>query len=212
MSRIVKKPEERKKEIVAAARQLFLEKEYEKTSMRDIIEYLGIAKGTIYHYYNSKEDLLDDVIQSEVSKLSVKLKSNLKKAPNNAVDRLTSLITSGQISSKHKTTLKKLHKPGNNFMHSRMLAKLVLDLAKIYAEVIKEGCKEGVFKTDCPLESAELLLAGIQFITDEGIYPWAHQDLERRSLKISSLIEAQIKAPTGTFSFMKSQTTKKDIQ
>ena len=90
MSRIVKKPEERKKEIVAAARQLFLEKEYEKTSMRDIIEHLGIAKGTIYHYYNSKENLLDDVIQTEVSKLTTKLKNNLKKVPNNAVDKLTS--------------------------------------------------------------------------------------------------------------------------
>ena len=60
MARIVKKPEERRQEIIEAARELFQAKDYEKTTMRDVMDKLGIAKGTIYHYFRSKEDLLED--------------------------------------------------------------------------------------------------------------------------------------------------------
>ena len=49
-----------------------------------------------------------------------------------------------------------------------------------------------------PLESAELLLAGLQFLTDHGIYPWSPEDLQRRHRAIPGLIEAQLKAKPGT--------------
>ena len=44
MVRTVKKPEERRQEIVATARELFQKKGYENTAMQDIMGALGIAK------------------------------------------------------------------------------------------------------------------------------------------------------------------------
>jgi AcrR family transcriptional regulator len=58
MVRTVKKPDVRKAEILKAARHLFQTKDYESTTMQDVINALGIAKGTIYYYFKSKEDLL----------------------------------------------------------------------------------------------------------------------------------------------------------
>lgn len=61
-----KKTEERRGEIVAATCQLFLSKGYDSTTMREVMRHLGIAKGTIYHYCASKEELLEAVIESLV--------------------------------------------------------------------------------------------------------------------------------------------------
>jgi AcrR family transcriptional regulator len=54
MKRIVKKPAERRKEIIQAARELFQEKDYDSVTMQGVMEKLNIAKGTIYCHQQSK--------------------------------------------------------------------------------------------------------------------------------------------------------------
>ena len=53
-----KKHSEKRAEIIKTARDLFLTKDYDKTTMQDFMDSLGIAKGTIYPYFKSKEDIL----------------------------------------------------------------------------------------------------------------------------------------------------------
>ena len=65
MVRIVKLPEQRRREIVEAAGQVFLQKGYESTTMQDVMQRLGIAKGTIYHYFSSKNDMLGAVLMHQ---------------------------------------------------------------------------------------------------------------------------------------------------
>jgi AcrR family transcriptional regulator len=49
---------ERKKQVIKFAHQLFIEKGYLSTSIQDIIEFSGISKGTFYNYFSSKSELL----------------------------------------------------------------------------------------------------------------------------------------------------------
>ena len=63
MSRVVKEYDERRGEILTVAQRLFHQKGYEQTSVQEIINEVGIAKGTFYHYFNSKIDLLDAIIK-----------------------------------------------------------------------------------------------------------------------------------------------------
>ena len=50
------------KEIIAHALQIFKEKSYHNTSMSDIAAACGILKGSLYHYFPSKEHLMQKVI------------------------------------------------------------------------------------------------------------------------------------------------------
>ncbi len=199
MARIVKKSSERRAEIIAAARHLFQTKEYDKASMQDIMDALKIAKGTIYHYFTSKEELLEAVIDN-ITEESVHalLKEAEKPAP--AIEKMKNLILAGKVQDAN--IIEALHMPKNAFMHTRLLAVILLKQAPIYAEVIKQGCNEGIFETENPLESAEFIIAGVQFLTDMGIYPWRKEDLARRAAAIPRLIEQQLKAPKGTFHFL----------
>lgn len=61
--RIVKEAEERRNEILDAADELFGRKGFDGTSTNDILENVGIARGTLYYHFKSKEDILDALIQ-----------------------------------------------------------------------------------------------------------------------------------------------------
>lgn len=59
MARPVKKlPEQWKREILEAAKELFLSKGYEETSITDIMELAGGAKGMFYRFFESKEEVM----------------------------------------------------------------------------------------------------------------------------------------------------------
>lgn len=202
MPRVVKKAADRKAEIVSAARCLFQTQEYDHTSMQDIMDALDIAKGTIYHYFKSKEALLEAVVEDIVDTNIKQMEALLKNARGNALKKMELLVKGNNIAADNKDILDHLHKPGNAAMHTRLLAVTLLKLAPLYAEVIQQGCDEGIFKSETPLECAEFILSGAQFLTDMGIYAWAQEDLERRIRALPKLIERQLQAPSGSFQFL----------
>lgn len=205
MARIVKKFEDRRADIVKAARRLFQTKEYDKTTMQDVMDALGIAKGTIYHYFKSKEALLAAVIEDIVDQSVNHMQTLVKEAKGNALQKMKLLVKTGGIAEENKTLLDHLHRPGNEAMHTRLLAAALIKQAPLYAELIQQGCDEGIFTTEAPLECAEFILSGIQFLTDMGIYPWSQADLNRRILAFPKLIEQQLQAPPGSFKFLAEQ-------
>lgn len=202
MVRTVKKPEERREEIIAAARELFQSKDYEKTTMRDVMEKLGIAKGTIYHYFSSKEELLEAVVEHIVEEDIAYKQALLLETPGNALDKLRALTTASSAAESHGEILEHLHRPGNMGMHTRQLAVTLARQASIYGDLMQQGCDEGIFQTEHPLECAEIILAGVQFLTDLGIYPWAQEDLMRRAMAFPAIIETLLNAPKGSFNFL----------
>ena len=61
--RIVKDAKERRNEILDVAERLFCEKGFDNTSTNDILAEIGIARGTLYYHFKSKEDILDAMIE-----------------------------------------------------------------------------------------------------------------------------------------------------
>ncbi|MBO8173419.1 MAG: TetR/AcrR family transcriptional regulator [Bacillaceae bacterium] len=50
-----------KKEIMETSIRLFGEKGFTETSIQDIVDAIGVTKGTFYYYFNSKQELLKDI-------------------------------------------------------------------------------------------------------------------------------------------------------
>lgn len=61
--RITKDRETRKAELVDASIKLFLQKGYENTMVSDIVKHVGVAQGTFYYYFETKEDVLDAALE-----------------------------------------------------------------------------------------------------------------------------------------------------
>ena len=58
----MRKGEEKRQAVLAAAEELFLANGYEATSVQDILDTLHISKGGFYHYFATKEDVLRQLI------------------------------------------------------------------------------------------------------------------------------------------------------
>lgn len=212
MKRIVKNPADRKAEIIRAARKLFLAKEYEKTTLQDVMDYLKIAKGTIYHYFDSKEDLLEAVVIDMVDAQLAEIQAKLKEFKGNALEKIEKLIEFSNMTKEEPELLDHLHRPTHAGMHIRILAETLIKLTPLYEKLIQQGCDEGIFHTEYPRECAELLLSGMQFLTDTGIYPWTTEDLKRRARAFPTLIERQLKAAPGSFKFFIKSSIKEDVK
>ncbi len=202
MVRTVKNPDQRRMEIVKAARRLFQSKEYDKTTMQDVMEDLGIAKGTIYYYFKSKEELLEAVIEDIVDESLQQMQKSLEESRGNALEKLRHLVSAGNVAEDNPEILEHLHRPGNIGMHTRLLAVALQKQAPLYARLFQQGCEEGLFQTEMPLETAEFVLTAVQFLTDQGIYPWSQETLLRRAKAIPTLVEAQLEAAPGSFQFL----------
>lgn len=65
--------QERRGEILSAAAGVFAEKGYRAASINDVVEQAGVARGTFYHYFESKQDVFLEVIESYFSQFAAVL-------------------------------------------------------------------------------------------------------------------------------------------
>ena len=202
MPRTVKKPDIRKQEIIMAAMGLFLEKTYDATTTQDVMKALGIAKGTIYHYFASKSELLDAVVVTMSQDYLNRRLPEVKACRGNALKKIACLTSREHLSEEEETATEQLHAQGNVTLHIRLLAALVEQISPVLSTLIQEGCEEGILKTDHPLECAELLLSGIQFLTDKGVHPWPKEDLQRRINAFPEIADHLLGAKPGSFAFL----------
>ncbi|PGE94774.1 TetR family transcriptional regulator, partial [Bacillus pseudomycoides] len=88
----VKEYEERRKEILETAERLFLTKGYTKTTVNDILKEIGIAKGTFYHYFKSKEEVMDEIIMRIIKEDVTKAKRIVSNPDIPVLDKLFKIL------------------------------------------------------------------------------------------------------------------------
>lgn len=111
-------------------------------------------------------------------------------------------VTQDTLAEGNENILESLHHSENAEMHAKQLGRYILKLAPLFAAILEAGCSEGVFKTRHPLECAEFMLSGFQFLTDTGFYPWTEDQLARRINAFPSVIEDMLGAPEGSLDFL----------
>lgn len=156
--RNVKEADERKKEILDIAEELFVKKGYDNTSTSDILERAGIARGTLYYHFKSKEEILDALIGRNVQTILAAVKAAVK-SQKSAMMKLTAFIGALKTDSPiGREITEYAHRPQNALMHQKIHSSTLAALMPIAAEVIRCGIAEGCFNTDYPDESAEMLM------------------------------------------------------
>ncbi len=81
------KQQEREQRILDAAADLILRWGYDKTAMDDISEKSGVAKGTIYLHWKTREELFEALLQRESQALMVDFKQGIQEDPSGATLR-----------------------------------------------------------------------------------------------------------------------------
>lgn len=164
MVRISKDPEERRSEILDAAQELFMAQGFEETSVTDIVKKIGVAQGTFYYYFESK----DAVLSAVLDRFIVYLESEFQKVTGNpemtAKQKFQALLDFESMFSffmGSEALAGYIHREDNIGLHQRFMDRFFAVLIPLLTGVVRQGVAEGSFDTPYPLETIEILLMGI---------------------------------------------------
>ncbi|HCD45489.1 MAG TPA: TetR/AcrR family transcriptional regulator [Lachnoclostridium sp.] len=166
--RIIKDSDVRKNEILDAAADLFNSDGFDGTTISAIIEKAGIARGTIYYHFKSKEDILDALIQRRNTELLTAAKQIAADKSTPVLERLlrTFMAMNGDKDGKSELT-RQMHKPQNALMHQKTHQAMMEGIPPILMEIIEDGISEGLFNTPYPYESLEMVVAHVNAVFDD---------------------------------------------
>jgi len=164
MTRIVKSPDERRSELIAAAQQLFYTKGYERTSVSDIVKAVSVAQGTFYYYFDSKQAILEALVAELTAQYLVLYEAIVADETLNAIQkwaRVVQVIGDWKIERKDEmiALLRLLQKDENVLLQHKMRMQAIQVLSPELAKIIAQGVEEGVFETAFVEESAEIVYA-----------------------------------------------------
>lgn len=201
--KVSKKYNDRLNEILDAGEVLFSQKGYEKTAVNDILDYVGIGKGTFYHYFKSKEEVMDSVIMRVVEQYA-KVAREIADNPNlDAHQKFANIILGQADSTENKEQMiEELHQVENARMHQKSIVETIAVLVPILTDVINQGIKEGTFHSLYPQETIEILLVSNQFLFDNGIFCWESEQILKKAEAFVYSMELLLGTGSGSFQYI----------
>ncbi len=164
--------EARRAELVAAAATVFAETGVGRATVSDIVKAAGVAQGTFYLYFDSK----DDAVLAVAERLGDAMVEGIERAvaapDSRAVDKLFALrdaFGDSAVIAQASELIEILHRPGNRVIHDRLAEHLTPRLVTIVARIVEQGVDEGVFAVPDIHGAAWFVLCGLQSAELAGV-------------------------------------------
>jgi AcrR family transcriptional regulator len=177
----VKDGEVRRREILVAARELFVKKGYEQTSVNDILKIVDIAKGTFYYYFSSKEEVLEAIILDIVEEGARRAESVLKDKSIPLVNRIMMAIMSQTPEFEGSNEIKEeIHNVENTKFERLYIRAMLKRMTPVLEEPFLEGIEHDIFHMEYPTECIESILLLGHMMFDCDVFEWKMEDYPRK--------------------------------
>ena len=129
-----------KRKIFEISLKLFSEKGYDATSIEEITATVGVAKGTLYYHFNSKEEIFNFLVEEGVKLLTNSIEIKISKC-DNTIDKLKaiSLIQLKAIKKYEDVITIILSQVWGNESRNLFCKNQVDEYISVIQNVIKEG-------------------------------------------------------------------------
>jgi AcrR family transcriptional regulator len=157
------KPDQRRAELLDCAQELFLARGYDNTTVNDVIAKAGVSKGALYHYFTSKEAMLEALAERFAARSIEQLGDILDSPASDALSRLNAFLArSRQLRREAAPMIRPLFaaifRPENIVLYHRINAAGLALMTPLLARIIAQGVEEGIFRTPDPVGTAEMIL------------------------------------------------------
>ena len=174
---------EKKDQIVLSAINVFVEKGFEKTTINDIAQAVGIGKGTIYEYFKSKEEIIGYSFKYFINTMDIDFERILLskvKADQKLIQILHSMT--GFVNPDSEPLIKLMMNFWGEAMRSQDAKNIIFnDMRKFYhsyrsifSDIVLEGIEDGSFRKDIDPKHFASLIVGmidgilVQWILDKN--------------------------------------------
>jgi len=188
-----KHPEETRQKIIDAAKQVFLDKGYENTTILDIVDNMdGLTRGAFYHHFKSKEEVLD-VIGDELFYANNPFDTVQNKEGLTGAEKLEMAIFNSLHHNLDEESLALMeqtkHLISDPFFVVRQI-EFNRTLAQSYVQpLMEEGMADGSIEKHNPKWMAELLVMLLNFWTNPFVSPSTPEELVDKLIFIATIFE-----------------------
>ena len=177
----VRTSDDRWVELLAVAAIVFAEKGYRATSLQEVADRLGVKKGSLYYYINSKDDLLYEVVLTVIRGGLANLIRILDQG-GTPVQRLRAVVA-GQIEYllRHRAATAVFLHEMDQLPAERKAHLPVHEYTETFRELLREGQRDGSFRPEMdPTFATMALFGGLNWV-----YRWYH---DNGSLGLDALV------------------------
>lgn len=200
LMRIIKEYDERRNEILDISERLFQGKGYEKCTVNDILKEVGIAKGTFYYYFKSKEEVMDAVVERYKEIIVLRAEKVLGKDDIRPEEKLIHAFMAMRINDKvDNDMLNELHKTENALLHEKILNQIITAMAPVLVKIIEEGIQKKAWNCRYPLQYMQIFLAASLTLTDEGIFVLDADSQRSVIAALIAMLEKMLDIPEDSF-------------
>lgn len=192
-----------KKELILNTAERLMTESGRDISVAHIAKEAGIGKGSIYYYFDSKEEIMYAVIERGYRKALHEYFSCINGSAS-AMEKIKSLFfctVKKEFQDNQTNLFRTLHLNDNLILHNYIKHVAIAEMSPILEKLLREGIDEGSFHTDTPKESAEMIVAVLTFILDGTVF--SDDAVTYNKLKLfANVLNTCLSVEKGSFDFL----------
>ena len=165
-----KEPSERRADVVTIAAELFAQKGFRATTVREIADAAGILSGSLYHHFDSKESIGDEILSSFINDVLGDYRAAAASAgsPREVIEQI--VRSTSQTLSRHRAALGMLQNDWSYFSTQDRfgyLRKAVAEIEATWITQLERGKEDGDFRADLDARLTYRLLRDVLWIPSQ---------------------------------------------
>lgn len=190
MARPNKNYEPKKESLAKLAFDLFIEQGYENTTITHIMRAAGLTKAGMYHYFSSKEEILDAAIDYGITQDIEETRKNMKEL--SVEEKMLFFIRGNATPNEFLQNMFQVKQNNqNSYAAYRIRERLVHAYIPVMEEILREGIEKGLYKTEYPRPTAEFMVLLGKALVEPNILPITNsEDLILRMRAFLQLMKA----------------------
>ncbi|MGN1116242.1 MAG: TetR/AcrR family transcriptional regulator, partial [Candidatus Ornithomonoglobus sp.] len=195
--------------ILDAMQEIMTNNKSSGATVSDVARQAGIAKGGVYYYFRSKDEIIDAVIERAYSEVIEESKEMLADKDMNTIQKLKKIFEISVFPEEghsHSELLKLLSIQDNVVIHQKFSVIAAKSMTPVLAEVIRQGIDEGILKCDYPEQYALFILSMLVLSLDRILLPTDDDQRQIKLKALAQLLETGLHLAPGSFSYFYSQT------
>jgi AcrR family transcriptional regulator len=158
---------ERRNHLVLLAGELFAEKGLRATTVREIADAAGILSGSLYHHFDSKESIGDEILSGFINDVLADYRAAVSCAgsPRDVLEQI--VRSTSQTLSRHRAALAMLQNDWSYFAaHPRFgyLRQALGEIERTWVTQLERGKESGMFRADLDAKLTYRLLRDVLWI------------------------------------------------
>jgi AcrR family transcriptional regulator len=147
----------RREEILQAAASVFARKGISNATVRDIADEVGILSGSLYHHFESKDQMVEEILLAGSDRQGARYREVVKAEPD-AVEAMRKLVMLGVLGvaegPNEATILRNDAQQIKANPRLRLIEKQRQDTKRLWISVVRTGVEQGAFRGDLDADVA----------------------------------------------------------